>query len=126
MLRAATIASAIVLMTTPFANAGASSEAASYDEFVQQFCGETPDHEHIFILPVAVFTDNSSVDCGGAVSTLRTTEPSDDPGHIVFNIDPPEGAEMAYDCDGKADAGMKLVAINCLPANMESADHTKS
>lgn len=28
--------------------------------------------------------------------------------------------------DGKADKGMAHVALNCLPANMENASHTKS
>jgi hypothetical protein len=121
----ATIASAILLASTPFATAGMSSEASNYEEFTQQFCAVTPDHEHIFIVPVSVFADQSSVDCDGAVSTLRTTEPSDDPGHIVFNIDPPSGSKMAYDCDGKADEGMTLVGINCLPVDQESMMHSK-
>lgn len=126
MLRNIVIASGLLVMTGGFtAQAADVSQAADFAEFTQQFCAEAPDHEHIFVVPASVFSGQSSVECDGAMSMLRTSEPADDPGHIVFNIDPPKGVDMAYDCDGKADVGMNLVAINCLPASMESMDHAK-
>ncbi|WP_421725296.1 hypothetical protein [Bauldia sp.] len=126
MLRTIVIASGLVMGSSLAAHAADVSQAADFAEFTRHFCAKTPDKQHIFVVPASVFTDQSSVDCDGAVSTLRTSEPSDDPGHIIYNIDPPEGVDMAYDCDGKADVGITLVALNCLPASMESMDHPKN
>jgi hypothetical protein len=101
-------------------------EAANYDEFAAAFCAADHTGQHIFAMPVGVMTENTGVECDNGVSQFRVAEPDDDPGHYVFNIDPPEGAEAGFDCDGKADVGMSAVAINCLPANMEAMEHPKN
>lgn len=101
-------------------------EAASYEEFAVDFCGADHSGQHIFAVPVEVLTENNGVECDNGVSQFRVAEPDDDPGHYVFNIDPPEGAETGFDCDGKADVGMGAVAINCLPADMEAMGHPKN
>jgi hypothetical protein len=98
---------------------------ANYDEFTQKFCSANRDAQHIFVLPIAVFNQNNSVKCDDGESRLRTSEPKDDPGHVVFNIDPPHGVKSSFDCDGKADITMTTVAINCLPVSRETGSHPK-
>lgn len=115
---------AVTMVAGP-ASAQTVNQAANAAEFNEQFCAADHTGQHIFVLPMAVFSDEKSVTCDNGESMLRTAEPADDAGHIVLNIDPPSGAETAFDCDGKADEGMTTVAINCLPADMESAMHPK-
>lgn len=99
------------------------SDTRDADEFTSAFCAADRSNQHIFVLPMSVFQTGGDLTCDHGTSTLRMSEPSDDPGHAVVNIDPPEGVADGFDCDGKADLGMSLVAINCLPANLESANH---
>ncbi len=109
------------------ANAGdLVSQAGNYAEFKEQFCAASRDGEHIFVVPAAMFSEQKGVTCADGESGLRVSEPADDPGHTVFNIDPPHGVETAFDCDGKADTGMTMVALNCIPASAEAADHKKT
>ena len=100
------------------------SQAANFEEFTAKFCAASRTAPHIFVVPVAVF-EEQTVTCDDGDSTLRTAEPNDDPGHIVFNIDPPHGSKQSFDCDGKADVDMTPVAINCLPVAEETATHPK-
>ncbi|MEM7398431.1 MAG: hypothetical protein AAGF48_13795 [Pseudomonadota bacterium] len=101
------------------------SKSKSFKEFSEQFCAAKRDAQHIFVVPVSVFTEGS-VKCDDGESKLRTTEPKDDPGHMVFNVDPPAGSKNSFDCDGKADTNMTTVAINCLPVSKEAASHQKN
>ena len=101
------------------------STSGDFDEFKDQFCAADRSAAHIFVLPLSVFQANESVSCDHGESRLRLTEPASDPGHYVLNIDPPAGVADGFDCDSKADQGMDLVALNCLPANMEQGGHTK-
>ncbi len=105
---------------------GKVSQATSFDEFKQQFCGSPQDDEHIFILPVSVFTDHKSLECPIGTFVLRSGDPTDDPGHALYNIDPPHGVDDAYDCDAKADIGMTMIGLNCIPAGQETEDHEKT
>jgi hypothetical protein len=107
------------------ASAQSAMESTDYDQFAEQFCAADHAGQHVFVLPASVLVDRASVECDNGVSAFRVAEPADDPGHYVFNIDPPPGAETGFDCDGKADVGMTVVAINCLPASMETAEHPK-
>lgn len=100
------------------------SKSDSFEKFSKQFCAASRASQHIFVTPVAVF-GKGSVKCDDGESKLRMSEPSDDPGHLVLNIDPPAGSKNSFDCDGKADKDMAVVAINCLPVSQESADHKK-
>lgn len=102
------------------------SQAADLAEFEKRFCGASREGEHIFVVPAAIFTETQSVNCEDGTSTLRMTQPADDPGHTVFNIDPPHGIEAAFDCDGKADTGMEMIALNCIPAAAEQPGHRKT
>jgi len=129
MLRSILLAGGIAFAMVHAAEAASASvvsQAASYAEFKEQFCAADHAAEHIFVLPVTVFSEEKGVSCENGESMFRTAEPAEDPGHLVINIDPPSGAETAFDCDGKADEGMAIVAINCLPADMESAMHPKN
>lgn len=101
------------------------SQVADYDEFTEKFCSVSRDSQHIFVLPITVFKEQKSVSCADGESKLRTSEPEDDPGHIVLNIDPPHGSKASFDCDGKADIDMTSVAINCLPVSQETEAHPK-
>ena len=78
------------------------------------------------MLPVAIFSEETGVASDDRQSAFRTIELADDPGHLVINIDPPSGAKTAFDCDSKVDEGMTILAINCLPADAESAMHPKN
>ena len=99
------------------------SDTRDADDFAAAFCAADRSTQHIFVVPMSVFQAGGEVTCDDGTSTVRMTEPADDPGHAVVNIDPPDGVADGFDCDGKADLGMSLIAINCLPANLESADH---
>jgi hypothetical protein len=101
------------------------SETSDFEAFVEAFCAADRAREHIFVLPMEGFMDADEIACPEGTSTPRTAEPTDDPGHVVLNVDPPEGVADALDCDGKADIGMTMVAINCLPASAETAEHKK-
>lgn len=102
------------------------SQAQDMESFRMAFCEAPRAGEHIFVLPVSIFKDNTSFDCDDGTYGLRTSEPADDPGHMLFNVDPPHGSETSLDCDGKADIGVTMVAINCIPVSEESADHSKT
>ncbi|MEM8590384.1 MAG: hypothetical protein AAGG65_20175 [Pseudomonadota bacterium] len=99
------------------------SDTRDADAFTAAFCAADRSTQHIFVVPMSVFQAGDDLTCDDGTSTVRMTEPADDPGHAVVNIDPPDGVADGFDCDGKADLGMSLIAINCLPANLESADH---
>lgn len=99
------------------------SQASSFEEFSQQFCAASQAGEHVFVLPAKVFAEHTSLTCDSGEFTLRTGEPTDDPGHTVYNIDPPSGVDLALDCDAKADTGMSVIALNCLSVAAESEDH---
>ena len=126
MLKTILPAVGILVLASASAYAGQVSQAKSPEQFTEKFCGAKLDKQHIFVVPTSILTTEKSINCDVGIYTIRTAEPSDDAGHIVFNVDPPEGVENGLDCDGKADIGMETVAINCLPANMEAADHTKT
>ncbi|MEM8852194.1 MAG: hypothetical protein AAGD34_00750 [Pseudomonadota bacterium] len=99
--------------------------APSADAFKAALCHVDRSGGQIFVVPLSVFEDGGSIDCDGSVYSMRIAEPADDPGHVVLNIDPPSDLADGFDCDAKADIGLAEVALNCLPANAEAADHRK-
>ena len=123
MKRACILAVGATLIAPAALADGLVSDTRDADAFTAAFCAADRSTQHIFVVPMSVFQAGGDLTCDDGTSTLRMTEPSDDPGHAVVNIDPPEGVADGFDCDGKADLGMSLIAINCLPANLESADH---
>ena len=125
MIRVPLVVLPLVLSGIQFATAAESEvfETDDFEAFVEAFCAADRAREHIFVLPIQGFMDADEIACPEGTSTPRTAEPADDPGHVVLNVDPPEGVADGLDCDGKVDLGMKMVAINCLPASAESPDH---
>jgi len=125
MFRWTVLLFACVASSTAFgASSSGVSRSGDYEAFSKQFCAASRASEHIFITPIAVF-EKTSVTCDDGDSMLRKAEPKDDPGHLVFNIDPPSGSKQSFDCDGKADIDMAVVAINCLPVSQETKEHRK-
>ena len=123
----AALAAAIVAAATGSALADhAVVEADSFDAFQEAFCAADHDHEHIFVVPIAMFDEHESFACDSGTFGLRKSEPADDPGHGVYNVDPPHGVDSAFDCDAKADIGMTNIALNCIPVSMETEDHDKT
>lgn len=101
------------------------TSAGTFERFNEEFCRASRRHGHIFVVPLSAFQGHTSLACDFGEFTLRMTEPSSDPGHVVINIDPPDGVANGLDCDAKADTGMQRVALNCLPADQTSG-HNKS
>ncbi|XWN33402.1 MAG: hypothetical protein ROR55_10180 [Devosia sp.] len=99
--------------------------APSAAAFQAALCHVDRSGGQIFVVPLSIFEDGGSIDCGDGIYGMRIAEPGDDPGHVVLNIDPPAGMADGFDCDAKADIGLSEVALNCLPANAEAADHRK-
>jgi len=99
---------------------------SNYQNFQSKFCMANPNKEKVFILPASIFKYYKVVKCRSGTFTLRVTEPPEDIGHDVFNIDPPKGVMNAFDCDGKADIGMKTIGINCYPVRRESVSHPRT
>ena len=87
------------------------------------FCAASKFHQAVFILPLKLVSEIDQLRCSQGVSVVRVTEPIDDPGHVLVNIDPPIGVSNTFDCDAKADKGMQAIAINCLRVDDESASH---
>lgn len=126
MIRMISLIGGIALATAAYAETVPTvSQSKNYEDFSKKFCSADHNSQHIFILPVSVFSEQKSVKCKDGESTLRKSEPKDDPGHVVLNIDPPKGSKDGFDCDGKADLAMTLVAINCLPVSKETTAHPK-
>ena len=100
--------------------------APTAESFKAAFCGADRSGAQIFVIPLNTFENGATMACDFGSYTMRMTEPSDDPGHVVLNVDPPAGVAAGFDCDAKADIGMYEAALNCLPANTETADHRKN
>jgi len=129
MLRSSLLAGGLMFATVAAAAAASElyvSQATNFTMFQEQFCTANRAEQHIFVLPTAILGEEKGVTCDDGESTFRVAEPSDDPGHLVINIDPPAGSKTAFDCDSKADEGMTMVAINCLPVDEEAAMHPKN
>ncbi len=115
---------------TPFAGSvladGMVSQSKIFEEFKQQFCAAGHDSEHIFIVSVSVFAEHKNLECDSGSFVMRSGDPTDDPGYALYNIDPPHGVEDAFDCDAKADIGMTMIGLYCIPASQETTDHEKT
>lgn len=123
-----TSAALFLLAATPVASQDGGVDLTlsdSTEAFQEAFCAADRSAAHIFVVPLAMFDDGAALACDFGEATMRIREPLDDPGHVVLNIDPPADVADGLDCDGKADVGMEEVAINCLPADAEAADHRK-
>lgn len=114
------------LLVTPAAASDLVTEVLDPVAFEEAFCVASRDRPHIFVVQASMFVETRSVLCQDGVSTLHSSVSADDPGHTVFSIDPPHGVENAFNCDGKADTGMAVVALNCIPVSAETAAHRKT
>jgi hypothetical protein len=72
MLRSVVITCGLALASLPLsASAEVVLQATSYDEFAAQFCAADRGVEHIFVLPGAVFGEQTKIDCDDGESQLR-------------------------------------------------------
>lgn len=125
------IASAAIALTLSFGIAHAAPK--NLKEFTTAFCkAQTASavEEKIFMVPASMFTtDKQPIKCpnGNEYSVVKMAD-NEDPGHYAFEVDPGKTASSAnsYDCDSKADDGMKFIGLNCFPAAKEVAVHKKS
>ena len=93
------------------------------NEVEPTFCTASKNHQAIFILPVKLVKQINQLRCPQGISNVRVTSLSEDPGHILVNIDPPKGVTNTLDCDAKADMGMQAIGLNCLRVGQESSSH---
>ena len=119
------------LIVITFALSAASAVAATTqnttqsvkESFASKLCSANKNAEHVFVVPVTVFKNNREISCDFGKYTLRANDDNADPGHVLYNIDPPKGVSKAFDCDAKADVGMQNIGVNCLPVDKETSDH---
>ncbi|MEM0907511.1 MAG: hypothetical protein AAGJ94_09130 [Pseudomonadota bacterium] len=130
MMPRLTTAALAVLVAAGFAAPAHSEALVAYTKdftaFHSAFCDAPRDGEYFFVLPVNIFEEHKTFDCADGTYTLRTTPAADDPGHMLYNVDPPHAVANGFDCDAKADTGMQSVAINCIPADLEQEGHSKT
>lgn len=101
-------------------------KSSNFTDFQGNYCDASGEIEHILIVPAALFEENTNLTCGDVTTKIYMSESKDDPGHILYNVDPLPGVSNSLDCDGKADEGMVVIALNCLPADHESKSHKKN
>lgn len=117
------------MLVTSSVIAETNSPLSDLKTFTDTFCNaQTSNNEMVFTVNADLFTkDELTINCPnmGDFSMKRVEDPND-PGHFLFTIDAAKNNKAApntLDCDGKADIGMKVVGINCFPANKESTEH---
>ncbi|WP_186545369.1 hypothetical protein [Synechococcus sp. ROS8604] len=79
----------------------------------------------LLIAKMTVVKNVKSVKCKSGEALIRYREDASDPGHVLVNIDPPNGNSKGLDCDGKADIGLHYIGLNCLESSLESTSHSK-
>ena len=114
----------LTILLSPFAFANSQITA---EKFQSIFCKLDPAKQSHPIIPADVYNDaaGKKFKCGEVTYGVRVHPDKDDPGHNVYNVDPPAGAKNVLDCDAKADVGMLNVALNCMPVTEETTEHIK-
>ena len=109
--------------------AAKSSENPNLKKFTKSFCiAAKGAKENIFKVSADLFGDQPSVfTCSDGNSyKIYKVEAKDDPGHFIFDVDAEKGSHgNIFDCDGKADVGMKVIGLNCFPVSKEVSEHRK-
>ena len=94
-------------------------------EMRRAVCMDAGATSKLLIAEMAVVKDVKSVKCKSGEALIRYREDASDPGHVLVNIDPPNGNSKGLDCDGKADIGLHYIGLNCLESGLESTSHSK-
>lgn len=125
----------IAAAATVFAlNVGVSNAAQkpidNLKKFTTEFCKSlsvSPLEEKIFIVSSSIFaSEEQTISCDkNGDYKITKAELKNDPGHYAFEVDPTKIVTTGYDCDAKADVGMKFIGLNCLPITKEAAEHKK-
>ncbi len=103
----------------------ASASNLSFKNFSKKFCALNTTKSHIIATDATLFKQGKVIKCHNKNYKMRYRMDHSDHGHGLFNIDPPTNTKAALDCDGKADTGMKVIAVNCYPVSLESPGHGK-
>ena len=94
-------------------------------EMRRAICMDAGATSKLLIAKMAVVKNVKSVKCKSGEALIRYREDASDPGHVLVNIDPPNGNGKGLDCDGKADIGLHYIGLNCLESSLESTSHSK-
>jgi hypothetical protein len=94
-------------------------------EMRRAVCMDAGTTSKLLIAKMAVVKNVKSVKCKIGEATIRYREDASDPGHVLVNIDPPNGNSKGLDCDGKADIGLHYIGLNCLESSLEFTSHSK-
>lgn len=111
--------------------ANAAVTSSNMNSFVKNFCSADIAakglQEKVFLVSSGLFKDKETTfSCpDGDTYKMYREDATNDPGHYVFNIVATKQVGDVYDCDGKADMGMKIIGINCYPVKDEVAQHRK-
>lgn len=120
-IAALTFASVLAVATPAVSNPSATLsgisivQAKDHKELNKKWCTASPDTDHIFIVPAALFVDSRELICDSGAYKLYRVVAADDPDDFEYYIDPPFGKENRLGCDGKAGLKMKVIAVNCRP-----------
>jgi len=97
------------------------------EKFQAIFCKLDPAKQSHPAIPADVYKGaaGNEFTCGELTYKVRVTPDESDPGHSLYNVDPPSGVKVALDCDAKADVGMSDIALNCMPVSEETTEHVK-
>jgi len=95
------------------------------EKFQSIFCKLDSAKQSHPIIPADVYKDAAGKDftCGNLTYRVKVLSDKNDPGHNLYNVDPPNNVKDALDCDGKADIGMRDIALNCMPILEETIEH---
>lgn len=96
--------------------------------FINQFCKVQKVKrlkERIFLVSADIFEKNKlSFNCPHMSNfIMQKMKSEDDPGHFIYYVESPKGSKNTYDCDAKADIGMKVIGLNCYPTSKEVPTH---
>jgi hypothetical protein len=93
-----------------------STAKAFADAFCKSLLAEQLD-EKIFIVSTDIFKDKTrTFSCSnGSAYKIEKRELKEEPGHFLFEVDPIKDSDAIYDCDAKADFGMRYIGLNCYP-----------
>ena len=94
-------------------------------EMRRAICMDAGVTSKLLIAKMAVVKNVKSVKCKSGEALIRYREDASDPGHVLVNIDPPNGNSKGLDCDGKADIGLHYIGLNCLESSLEPTSHSK-
>ncbi len=95
------------------------------EKFQAILCKLDPAKQSHPIIPADVYKDAAGKEftCGDLTYRVKVISDESDAGHDLYNVDPPGDVKNALDCDGKADVGMRNIALNCMPISEETIEH---